>query len=570
MNGRVQRLDSLTASRIAAGEVIERPASVVKELIDNALDAGSRRIDIDVQNGGRHLIQVTDNGSGMPPDEAVLALQRFTTSKIRCLEDLGRLTTLGFRGEALPSMTAVAEVDIYTRPANQPEGVLVRSCEEGEPSVSPVGCPNGTRVRVQRLFAHLPVRLRALKSISREVRLIQELVVQYALAHPTITFNLCHDGRRVLFAPSCADLLQRLPLVLGREIAAHMLPVHWQSVDVLVHGAVSAPVCTRASRQRQYFWVNDRPIRSGLLSTAVERAYGALLPPGRHPLVALGVTVPPDLLDVNVHPRKTEITFLHERAIFASIQEAVEIIMQQSPVEVQEWQESDEPGLWADLTPTAPSVREPGIGYSGRASAVDISLLQPLGQVGNTFIVANSPEGLLLLDQHAAHESLLYDRLVQADEGGVALAEELLLHLTATQRQWFATILPVLETLRFQVERFGKDTILVTMVPTVLVDLLRPGSLCEALDEARQRISPHAPPEEVREHLSAALACRTAWRAGDRLTPEQMTVLIELVSQQRLPYTCPHGRPTHLTLSLAELERRFLRFFPLDTSAGGC
>jgi DNA mismatch repair protein MutL len=561
MTARVQRLDPITASRIAAGEVIERPASVVKELIDNALDAGSTRLDIDLHNGGRRLIQVTDNGSGMSPEDAVLALQRFTTSKIRRLEDLSALTTLGFRGEALPSLAAVAEVEIYTRLSGQLEGVLVRSREGEEPSVQPVGCPVGTRVGVQRLFAHIPVRLRALKSVSREGQQIQELVAHYALAQPHITFHLRHDGRRLLFAPACADLVQRLPLVLGRELAAQMLPVRWQSVDMWVQGAVSTPAVNRATRQRQYFWVNGRPIHSGLLSAAVARAYGALLPPGRHPLVALGVTLPPDLLDVNVHPRKSEIKFLHERAIFAGVQEAVEGALQRLPADATAWQEAAEVGEWSDFSPTLPTVGEDRVMYAVPSSSGQAPFFQPLGQIGNTFVVANGPQGLLLLDQHAAHERLIYDRLLAADEASVELAEAFLLPLASHQLQWVTALQPVLATLRFQLEPFGKDTVIVRAVPAALSSTLRSGLFLEALHEARQRLAPPAAPEEVREQLSAALACRTALRAGDRLDAAQMAMLVEAVAQQRLGYTCPHGRPTHLTLSLAELERRFLRFF---------
>ena len=328
MTSRIQPLDPTTASRIAAGEVIERPTSVIKELIDNALDAGSTRIDIELVNGGRRLIQVTDNGCGMHAEEATLALQRFTTSKIRHIDDLQTLTTLGFRGEALPSIATVADVEMVTRPADQHEGVLVQYPAGGTPQVHPIGCPPGTRVRVQRLFSHVPVRLRALKSVAREVQLVQELVAHYALAHPQVTFHMQHEGRRLLFVPASTDLRQRLVVVFGQEIAVQMLPVFWQSLDLVIQGAVSPPTLHRATRQRQYYWVNGRPVRSPLVSAALERAYGALLPPGRHPLVALGITLSPTVLDVNIHPRKTEIKFLHERAIFAGVQEAVEMVMQ--------------------------------------------------------------------------------------------------------------------------------------------------------------------------------------------------------------------------------------------------
>lgn len=569
MSPSVQRLDAVTAGRIAAGEVIERPTSVVKELVENALDAGSTRIDIELHNGGRRLIQVTDNGCGMSPDDALLALQRFTTSKIRSMADLRGLSTLGFRGEALPSVAAVAAVDIYTRVAGEAEGVVVSSGLDGGATVRPVGCPVGTRVVVQRLFAKVPVRLHALKSIAREVQQMHELVAHYALAHPHVAFSLHHDGRRVFFAPPCADLWQRLPLVLGRELAAQMLPVHWQSVDLHIQGAVSVPAVHRATRQRQYFWVNGRPIRSGLLSIAVARAYGGLLPPGRQPVIVLGLTLPAAFLDVNVHPRKTDIHFLQERAVFAGVQEAVEQVMQQYPLAAGTWEEGSDFTVWPTQASLLTGVGE-GAGPYAPAAQTATPLLQPLGQVGNTFVIANDPQGLLVLDQHAAHERLLYDRLLAAEEPGIELAAACVMHFPAPQQQWFKAVEPLLQSLRFHLEPFGKTAVMVHVVPAVLQDCVRPGTLLEALQEAQQRLSRHAIPDEVREQLCAALACRHAWRAGDGLSGAQMSELVTAVSQQRLAYTCPHGRPTHVTLSLGELERRFLRLFPLDTSAGGC
>jgi DNA mismatch repair protein MutL len=465
-------------------------------------------------------------------------------------------------------VAAVATVDIYTRVAGEPEGVVVSSGVDGGTTVRPVGCPVGTRVVVRRLFANVPVRLHALKSIAREVQQMHELVAHYALAHPHVAFSLRHDGRRVFFAPPCADLWQRLPLVLGRELAAQMLPVRRQSVDLHIQGAVSVPVVNRATRQRQYFWVNGRPIRSGLLSIAVARAYGGLLPPGRHPVIALGLTLPAEFLDVNVHPRKTEIHFLQERAVFTAVQEAVEQVMQQYPLGVGTWEEGSDFTAWAEQAAVPSGVGEEAPPYAPAGQTT--ALLQPLGQIGNTFVIANGPQGLLVLDQHAAHERLLYDRLLAAEEPGIELDAAFVLHLPLQQQQWLTAVEPLLQSLQFHLEPFGKAAMMVHAVPAALQDLVRPGTLLEALQEAQQRLPSRASPDEVYEQLCAALACRHAWRAGDGLSSAQMSELVTAVSQQRLAYTCPHGRPTHVTLSLSELERRFLRLFPLDTSAGGC
>jgi len=569
MTSRIQRLDPTTASRIAAGEVIERPTSVIKELIDNALDAGSTRIDIELVNGGRRLMQVTDNGCGLHAEEAALSLPRFTTSKIRHIDDLYTLTTLGFRGEALPSIAAVADVEMATRPVEQHEGVLVQSHASGAPQAHPIGCPVGTRVRVQRLFSHVPVRLRALKSVAREVQLVQELVAHYALAHPQVTFQLQHEGRRRLFAPASVDLRQRLAVVFGQELTAQMLPVYWQSLDLVIQGAVSPPMINRATRQRQYCWVNGRPVRSPLVSAALERAYGALLPPGRHPVAALGITLSPTLLDVNIHPRKTEIKFLHERAIFAGVQEAVEMVMQRLAPAILPWEEDAGTEAWQTMSVPVLHVGEAEVPYDLRAVASEVSALQPLGQIGNTFIVASGTPGLIVLDQHAAHESLLYEQLMAAENGSLELETTLVLPLTIGQYNYVNRLQPALAALGFQLEPFGQQTVLVRAVPTVLHTLLRSGNFLEALQEAMQRTTPQSSPEEWREHLAAALACRTAIRAGDPLSTAQMSSLVEAVTQQRLAYACPHGRPTHVTLSLAELERRFLRLSPSKSEQGG-
>ena len=569
MSMRVQRLDPDTAGRIAAGEVIERPTSVVKELLDNALDAGSSRIDIVLQNGGRRLIQVTDNGCGMAADEAVLALNRFTTSKIRQLDDLTRLTTLGFRGEALPSIAAMAEVEIVTRPATLQEGVVVHSRGEPAPQARPIGSPVGTRVRVQRLFAHTPVRLNALKSVAREVQLMHELVAHYALAHPHVTFQLQHDGRRLLFTPASADVKQRLTVLFNRELATHMLAVDWQSIDLAVAGAVSAPLVHRGTRQRQYFWVNGRPIRSGLISAAVGRAYGMRLPPGRHPLVALGITLPPQFLDVNVHPRKQEVGFVHERAVFAAVQEAVDRALQRVDMDALPW-EAEPAADWPDWPMAGSLSAESGIPYGGASPEASGQLWRPMGQVGNTFVVAGGSGGLILFDQHAAHESLLYARLIAAADAAHELEEPFTLTLPAAQRRWLAAMQPILSEMGIQLEPFGPDTHIVRSIPASLAPQLRAGTFLDALSEARQRLTPQSSPEEARDQLGAAFACRSAIRAGDALRAEQMQTLVDAIGQHRMPYTCPHGRPTYVMLSLSDLERRFLRLFPLDTSAGDC
>ncbi len=560
MTSRIHQLDPATIRRIAAGEVIERPASVLKELIDNALDAGSTRIDIVLHNGGRQLIQVTDNGCGMTAEEATLALQRFTTSKIQHIDDLQTLTTLGFRGEALPSIAAVADVEILTRMADDSEGVLVQCHPSGATEARPIGCPVGTQVRVQALFRHVPVRLHSLKTVAREVQLMQELVTHYALACHKVMFHVKHDERRIFFSQSGSALLPHLVAILGPELGAQMLPISWQNVDLVIHGAVSSATTTRASHQRQYLWVNGRPVRSPLIGAALERAYGAQLPPGRHPVAALGVRMAPALLDVNIHPRKAEVRFLQERAVFAGVQEAVALALQRAtPVPTPMREEEADGEVWPSRSLTTFQVHESTADYAQAGLSSAEAGLQALGQLGNTFLLVKSPQGLLVLDQHVAHESLLHAVLLSPTCQSQELETPWSLTLSPPQAQACGALQDVFATLGLQLEPFGPGMVLVRAVPRELHALLHPGNFVEAVQEAIQRTPQHASPETWREHLAAALACRTAVRAGDALSTAEIATLLTAVRQQGLAYTCPHGRPTAVTLTLAELERRFLR-----------
>jgi DNA mismatch repair protein MutL len=352
-----------------------------------------------------------------------------------------------------------------------------------------------------------------------------------------------------------------------RHVIPYMRPVQWQSVDMQVFGAISTPDINRATRQRQFFWVNGRPVRSTLISAALGRAYGARLPPGRYPLAALGVTLPTRFVDVNVHPRKQEVTFVHERAIFAAVQEAVDTTLQHIESASMDWHD-ETPEIWPGWSATDVIMAEPGAPYGDAESSP--SAWRPMGQIGNTYLAANGPEGLLLLDQHATHESILYAALMRADQGALELTEPLVLTLTTDQERWLQAIEPTLSALGFETEPFGRATILVRSVPSVLADLMRAPQLLDALQEARQRLTVQASPEVVQEQLCAALSCRTAIRAGDVLLDEQAARLVDAVGRRQVPYTCPHGRPTYVALSMADLERRFLRFFPLDTPARDC
>ena len=360
-----------------------------------------------------------------------------------------KLTTLGFRGEALASIAAVAEVEIYTRPSNCQEGVVGLARPGRQSTLQPVGSPLGTRVCVHHLFHRVPVRLRTLKAVSSEVRHIQEMIAHYALARPAVTFHLRHDGRRLLFSQGSRNAQQGLPWVLGRELAAQLRPIAYGSVDIQINGFVAPPALNRASRQRQYLWINGRPVRYALLNHAVERVFDGALPPGRYPVFALGLTVSPGMLDVNLHPRKVEVKLLHERAVFAAIQEAVASVLQDVPDSLSDASGTPPSGVWESFSGRPDVIAETPHGYASLQRNLMPGDMQPLGQVGDTYVVAKGPDGLLLLDQHAAHEALLYDELMQASGPCLGLDAPLHVNLQVEHAQWLD--LPVAPAAAFAV-----------------------------------------------------------------------------------------------------------------------
>src|SRR5512136_1676076 len=325
---RIHILDKSVAERIAAGEVVERPGSVVKELVENAIDAEAKAISVEIREGGLALIRVSDNGSGMSREDAPLAVERFATSKIATADDLSAIRTLGFRGEALPSIASMSQLEILTRTRDPSpgsgqapiEGTRVR-VENGETRVEIAGAPAGTQVTVRNLFYNTPARRKFLKSPLREAELALKTLVSYALVYPHIAFRLVVDGRETMNLPP-AQGLERIGAVWGREVAAEMVEVNYTSVDLRVHGFVSRPTLARSSREWQMFYVNGRPIRSGLLAVMLERPYAGRIPPNRHPLAVINIELDPRQVDTNVHPRKAEVRFYQERAIYGAVMQA--------------------------------------------------------------------------------------------------------------------------------------------------------------------------------------------------------------------------------------------------------
>ncbi len=542
----IRILDKVVAERIAAGEVVERPASVVKELIENAVDAGAGAIAIEIRQGGLSLIRVSDNGQGMSRDDAPLAVERFATSKIATAVDLDAIRTLGFRGEALPSIASMSHLEILTRAPDQVEGTRVRTID-GRAQAEVAGAPIGTQVAVRELFYNAPARRKFLKSPLRETELIHKTVAAYALAYPRIALRLTVDGRESIVW-AAASPLERIGAAWGREVAAEMVEVDQADVDVRVRGFVSRPSLARASREWQVFFVNGRPIRSGLLAVMLERPYAGRLPPAlrRHPLAVIHVEVDPHLIDVNVHPRKAEVRFYQERAIYNAVTHAVEAALRDFPLSqpaATDWSFAGAAGV----EPLAAALRESREPYS-------LEPWRAVAQIYNTYLLAQSADGLVIVDQHAAQEQVHYERLTEG--GGEKSPVSRQIALMPQEAELLLAHVEEYQSIGVDIEPFGENTFRVTGVPAfVRLDVTE---LITALvqEHARYRALEG---DALRDKLAAKAACLSAIKAGDVLSAAQQQSLLDDLQRVYSPATCPHGRPVFVTLRLEELERRLGR-----------
>ena len=578
----IRILEPQVAAKIAAGEVIERPASVVKELLDNAVDAGATQIRIEVRQGGLRLIRVSDDGCGIPDSEVELAFRRHATSKIATADDLHAVRSLGFRGEALHAIAAVAHITMTTKTADGEAATVVR-VENGQiVHHSRRGAPNGTAVSVENLFATVPARLKFLRSPLSESGRIGDVVTQYALAHPAIKLTLTCDGRLVFQSTGSGSLYDVLVKVLGIETARGMIEVKAEAAggetgDVRVSGYVSQPSITRSSRAYLSFFVNRRWVQNRMLSYAVEEAYHTLLQVGRHPIAVLNIALPADQVDVNVHPAKSEVRFLRERDVFAAVQKAVRAALVEAaaiPMVTSyphpSWPATPETGMTAQQSAfeifrgpqpiTSASASHAETAPPPEQAGSKLPPLRILGQAAQTYIIAESPEGIYLIDQHSAHERIIYERLMaEVSRQAVTsqgLLEPLVLDLPPRQALVVRRHLAQLQQMGFQVEAFGGATILVravpALIPTANIATILRAILDDLTDEAGS-------PESWQEALVIAITCHSAVRAGQTLTVEEMRDLIMQLEQTTLPRTCPHGRPTMLLLSQAQLEKEFGR-----------
>ncbi len=553
----IKVLEPDVVSKIAAGEVIERPASVVKELIENSLDAGATQITVETQAGGVEQIKVSDNGAGIPASELDIAFYRYATSKIDDLSDLEKITSLGFRGEALPSIAAVTEIEVLTRTSSEVVGSYLRLRKGEVIQRENRARPQGTTVTMHHLFRFFPARLKFLKSVNTENSHIAHLVSQYALAFPEVKFTLALDKRISLRTTGNGELREVIGEVYGLEIAQSMLKVEQRDSLTKINGLTSPPSITRSSRNYFSFFINRRWVRSPLLSRATEEAYHGLLMDGKHPISVINIFLPAQELDVNIHPAKAQVKFCHEQAVFRSIQKAIEKALAKTPissiksipfpVSSEQWQSprmlmESEPTFMVDQLPTT-----------------ELPVLRVLGQLANTYIIAEGPSGLYLIDQHAAHERILYDRILaqwaQKEVEVQGLLQPITIELSPREEETLRTSKESLGEFGFTMEPFGNRSYVIRAIPALIAKSNIIEITCALLDQLANKNNPNPWEEKIAE----SLACHGSIRAGQQLSIEEMRELIKHLEQTKQPRSCPHGRPTMIHFTSHQLEKEFGR-----------
>ena len=649
---KVQILDENTANQIAAGEVVERPAAAVKELVENALDAGARRILVELDEGGKYLIRVIDDGSGMSREDAVLSLQRHATSKIRTADDLFQITTMGFRGEALPSIASVSQMSLVTKAAGNEEaaGVQIRCVGGSLEEVSEIGAREGTSITVENLFYNVPARLKFLKSSSTELGHIVELMQRFALARPDVAFRLLHGGGEVFAAGGGGAAMDACVHVFGRETARHLVPLNYEGGGLRVTGYIGTPAALKTSRSAQHTFVNKRFVRNKAVTRALDEAYKSVqtLHGTRFPAAVVMIDVDPSQVDINVSPTKTEVRFTREGDVYAAVYKAVQEALMAGglvPTIVQKLnsreappapnsggaredrgrQEEPHPSLMSvpsrppantrqeprDMTAfreayqerarqgfdedpfegggppapnsggvggereLAPNPAPPELGAGGAATGADyrghdLSSLRVLAQTRNMYILAQTDKALVLIDQHIAHERVLYEQLLAGAEGagGGVPTQRLMMPFTLELSKREALVVEArLEDLRragFDLEPFGGDSFVVRSVPASVAQkhLKAQGGPEEVLREIVEELVEKTVSRRLllpAEEVLITASCKMAVKAGDPLSFDEMNALVADLLKSENPYTCPHGRPIIVELPNGDLDRKFGR-----------
>lgn len=581
----IHLLTEETIGKIAAGEVVERPVSVVKELIENAIDAHATRISVEIEEGGNKLIRVSDNGVGMTRDELPIAVQRHATSKLTSFDDLERLHTLGFRGEALPSISSVADVSIRSASEAGGGSISIDYGRVGEARID--AAPRGTTVTVRDLFGNVPARRKFLRQPSTEGTYISRLIGAYACHRSDIQWSLSSDGRRTIRTDGTGDDTSAAIGVFGTELVDEVLtleelPSEMRVPGVEVTGWISTPRVSRSHRQSLYFFVNGRLVQHRALVYALENAYHSLLMVGRHPLGMVRIELDPSQVDVNVHPTKAEVKFADERAVARAVQRAAHHALTRQDDSVLP-EISFEPAPRATMEPSQISFRS---GYEpipipdsqqldsrstrereestppheeAAPHPSGIPVLRVLGQISATYIIAEGPQGMFLIDQHAAHERVMYEKILGQLQANAVdqqpMLDPLVIELPPDELAAFEKSVDELNQIGYAVERFGETSIIVRAIPA----LVRGVDISERMHQILQELANGGSGESWLDAVAISASCHTAIRAGQPLSLPEMRELVAQLERCEHPRACGHGRPTMLHMSQLELERQFSR-----------
>jgi DNA mismatch repair protein MutL len=599
--GRILALPDALKSQIAAGEVVERPASVVKELVENALDAHASVIRVEMESGGLLRLLVTDNGDGMDPDDAVACLGRHATSKLSVVEDLHRLNTYGFRGEALPSIASVSRLCVTTRTAKSDAGTCVRVEGGGDPEVEPCGTAVGTRVEVRDLFFNVPARRKFQKSERSEATHIEETLTRLALVNPRVDLALLNDGREVFRAPPSADAgaeKERAEKILGKAARGNLFAVDGEFGGIKIHALCANPVFSRGDQKGVYTFVNGRYVKDRTLMHAVMESYRTLLEVGRSPVVVVMLEMDPTLVDVNVHPQKLEVRFADVSSVHRAVTHIIQPWLRQTPwlrtpsrdytldapapqlgdiselhrertraaLERFAQQQGRPTPVWENNPPTSPPLlrlRDPGPQtLPGLGGALVFSRLKALGQVGLTYLICESPDGMVILDQHAAHERMNFERLRnQARDGQLAVQQLLVpmrISVTPAEEEALNRHEASLTRAGFELSTLGPGDVLLRSIPTLLQGK-QPQRVCKELLTELAESGASSPLQDAIDSVLARVACHASVRAGDPMSTQEIRVLLDGLDGVDLGAHCPHGRPVVRSLPLPMMAAWFDR-----------
>jgi len=582
MTRKIEVLPESISQIIAAGEVIERPASVVKELMENAIDAGSSEITVELKAGGLQLIRVVDSGEGMDQEDVPLAFQRYATSKIKRAEDLYAIHTLGFRGEALPSISQVSKMTLQTRTRDSLTGTRV-ICEGGEiKSIAETGFPVGTEVEVEQLFYNIPVKRKFLKSIRSELRFALSHFLRLSLSHPTISFKFIHDGRALHEHVKTESPLDRVEAILGKEVYGHLQPIGFEQGEIRLSGFASLPSFSKRNAEGIYFYVNQRFIKDRMIYRAVLDAYRHVLPINQFPVVILFITLPPSFVDVNVHPTKSEVKFKDPDRVYQAVLGAIRMVLEEGPSRLEEvalrgkgkewvFQGRAEPSFFGQETPSPISSflrgEERGIltVRDGGGLPREVERKWPyavLGQIRGTYILCEGEGSLVFIDQHAAHERILFEKFRKKFENGSVISEKLLLpiliELSVEESYTLDSAGEALKEIGFEIEPVGEKLFAIQSVPS-FIDPKDPKEMVRGILDELSFLEKKGSGKETIHTLLVTLACHSAVRGNSMLRREEIDKLVEDLAPFHASTTCPHGRPIFFFFPLDELKKQFKR-----------